>query len=302
MTSLQSCVERWRADSFYLQHHAEDHFITDPMRSKQIARALARRISTLLRSDEPLEIFDVGAGNGDLLRAIAEYLPNARAFHGVDVREQPGDVPGTWHQQDALDLPARSTDATPVLICHEFFDDVPCDLVEVDNLGIARLIISDQKDDFMLGPALTDPAAGPDRDVMLQWIQRWWPPTRPFMRIEVGHRRDVLWHDFTQRMRGGLAFAIDYGHLLPERRVGTWDAGTTVGWRHGRPAPLRWDASRNVTAHVAMDALAHATAGHTKRLFRQRGALGLPVKRVLSTGGNGDYLWLETDLRDMTNG
>ena len=299
MTSLQSCAERWQADSFYARHHAEDHFITDPMRSDRTARALAQRITHLLGDEEPLEIFDVGAGTGDLLRALAEHLPNARAFHGIDVREQPGDVPGVWHRQHAGELPDRSTDATPILVCHEFFDDVPCDLVEVDANGIPRLLIVDVDDVPVLGPALTDPAAGADRLAMWQWMQRWWPPTRAFTRIEVGRHRDALWRDFTNAMSGGLAFAIDYGHLLPERLVGTWDAGTAVGWRHGRPAPLRWDASRNITAHVAMDALAHATAGHTVRISRQRRAFGLPVDRMLSTGGSGDYLWLEADLRDV---
>jgi SAM-dependent MidA family methyltransferase len=301
MASLQSCAERWQADSFYDHHQAEDHFITDPMRSDRTARTLARRISMLLGDNEPLEIFDVGAGNGDLLRALADYLPNACAFHGVDVREQPGAVPGIWHRQDAHTLPARSSGATPILICHEFFDDVPCDLVEVDSAGIARLLIIDAADDPILGPALTDPAAGPDREWILRWVQRWWPATRPYMRIEVGRQRDALWRHYTKGMHGGLAFAIDYGHLLRERLVGTWDGGTAVGWRHGRPVPLRWDASRNITAHVAMDALAHASAGSTVRLSRQRRAFGLPAHRLLSTGGSGDYLWLEADLRDLTD-
>ncbi len=302
MAGLLSCAERWRVDTFYMQQHAEDHFITDPMRSDRVAQALAKRITTLVGAHQSLEVFDVGAGNGALLRALAQHLPTNTAFHGVDVRDRPKNVPGTWHQQDAHQLPQRSLDATPILICHEFFDDVPCDVIEVDADGRPCLVVVDEEGDAVLGPPLDDPAAGPDRHLIQHWIERWWPPTRPFMRIEAGRHRDALWRDFTRHIDDGVAFVIDYGHLLTERLVGTWDGGTAVGWRHGRATSLRWDESRNVTAHVAMDALAHASGARTTRILRQREVLDMPASRMLTTGGNGDYLWLEVDLRGIGHG
>jgi SAM-dependent MidA family methyltransferase len=297
MAAFLSCAERWRADSFYAHQHAEDHFRTEPMRSDRVAQALAARIMTAVGPDQPLEVFDIGAGNGALLRGLAQHLPKETAFHGVDIRERPEDVPGEWHQQEARDIPPHSPHAMPILICHEFFDDVPCDLVEVDADGHPRLLVVDDEGDAVVGPLLNDPAAGADRHLIRDWIERWWPPARPFMRIEVGRERDALWREFTRQMFGGIAFAIDYGHLLSERLIGTWDAGTVIGWRHGRAVSPRWDGSRNVTAHVAMDALAHAGSARTSRIYRQRDALHMAPSPVLTTGESGDYLWLEADLR-----
>lgn len=303
MAGLLSCVERWHPGSFYTNEWAENHFMTEPMRSDRIAQALATRISTLVDiAHHKLEIFDVGAGNGALLRGLAAHLPSNTVFNGVDLRAKPEGVPGTWHQQDAHRLPVPTQETVPILIAHEFFDDIPCDLVEVDADGRPRLVLIDDEGGAVLGPTLDDPAAGADRHEMRHWLERWWPPMRPFMRMEVGRHRDALWRDFTRQMVGGLAFVIDYGHLLAERIVGTWDAGTVTGWRHGRTASLRWDGTLNVTAHVAFDALAHATTAHTTRISRQRLALGMPASRMLTTGGSGDYLWLEADLRGTGDG
>jgi SAM-dependent MidA family methyltransferase len=97
------------------------------------------------------------------------------------------------------------------------------------------------------------------------WLQRWWPEPG---RAEIGWPRDTAWADAVQQVRRGCALAVDYGHL----RAGRPRFGTLTGFRGGRQVQPVPDGSCDVTAHVAMDAVAVA-AGTPYRLIRQRAAL-----------------------------
>ena len=73
-------------------------------------------------------------------------------------------------------------------------------------------------------------------------------------------------------MDRGLAVAADYGHCRAARPL----AGTLAGFQQGRPVRAVPDGSRDITAHVAMDACAAAgvAAGATQTvLTTQRAAL-----------------------------
>jgi SAM-dependent MidA family methyltransferase len=68
----------------------------------------------------------------------------------------------------------------------------------------------------------------------------------------------------------GLAVAVDYGHVRGERPV----SGTLAGHRDGRRVDPVPDGSCDVSAYVAMDAVAAAgAAGGAPALVRQRAAL-----------------------------
>ena len=56
------------------------------------------------------------------------------------------------------------------------------------------------------------------------------------------------------RLDRGVALAADYGH----RRASRPAAGTLAGYRDGRPVRPIPDGSRDITAHVAVDACAAA--------------------------------------------
>jgi SAM-dependent MidA family methyltransferase len=69
-----------------------------------------------------------------------------------------------------------------------------------------------------------------------------------------------------------MAVAVDYGHLREGRPVD----GTLTGYRGGRQVPAVPDGSCDVTAHVAMDAVASAGAAVARcaySLMSQREAL-----------------------------
>jgi SAM-dependent MidA family methyltransferase len=87
-------------------------------------------------------------------------------------------------------------------------------------------------------------------------------------RAEIGWPRDMAWADAVSRVKRGYALAVDYGHLRAARP----ELGTLTGFRAGRQVEPVPDGSCDVTAHVAMDAVAGA-AGTPYVLVTQREAL-----------------------------
>jgi SAM-dependent MidA family methyltransferase len=106
----------------------------------------------------------------------------------------------------------------------------------------------------------------------LAWLRAWWPPRTLGDRAEVGHTRCEAWAGIVGRIARGAALAADYGHLKAARPGG----GTLAGYLGGRAVPALPDGSRDVTAHVALDACAAAggRAGAAQTLLTtQREAL-----------------------------
>ena len=153
-----------------------------------------------------------------------------------------------WHH----DVPAEFDG---LLIAHEWLDNVPCDVVELDDDGDVRLV-------------LVDPETGDERlgdPIDSAWLDAWWPLTEPGERAEIGERRDEAWAEAVEAVTG-LAVAIDYGHLTDDRPP----YGSLASYRDGQEVDIRPDGSRDVTAHVAVDAVCDRVGGC---LERQRDAL-----------------------------
>lgn len=282
---------------FYRQHHAEDEFSTGVHVDDTLAHYLADLILRQ-RASNPVEdftIIDIGAGDGRLLTELRELLPRNIEFMGVDVRSRPSDLPEiiTWIECDidpsSTDITGRDGECSGLLIAHEFLDDVPCDVVELDDNCRARVVLVDPTTGAQeLGPALTDRAVHrftdePERD--LAWLAQWWPPTRPGARREIGWPRDLVWNRLRRVVSNGQAIAIDYGHERADRLRGVWDGGTLKGFASGRPRRPIPNNTMNITAHVALDACA---SDHARLLPQSRvlsGLAGFP-------GGRGSYQWL----------
>ncbi len=176
---------------------------------------------------------------------------------------------GGWHAPAAQ---LWTTPARPLLlICAEWLDDLPCPVVSRQD-GRWRQVLVDDDGREECGPPV-DPADG-------EWLRRWWPASDrlPAGRAEVGRTRDRAWTALVAALtpHGGAALMIDYGHLRAQRPR----EGTLTGFRAGRqlrPAPV---ASMNLTAHVAVDAIAEAGAragARTEFLLDQRTALSRSV-------------------------
>ena len=233
-----------------------DHFRTSVHASPLFAGAVLRlveRVDEALGRPDVFELVDVGAGRGELLATLRPLLPERVRLTAVEVAPRPAGLPGgiAWRH----DLP---DEVRGLLIATEWLDNVPLDVADVDDEGRLRKVAVD--------PATGAETLGPLVDAAdLFWTRRWWP--RPG-RVEIGWPRDAAWADAVERVRRGCALAIDYGHVRAERPV----TGTLTGYRNGRSVAPVPDGSCDVTAHVAIDAVA-AAAGTPYTLVTQRQAL-----------------------------
>lgn len=260
--------------------------------SHAAADALAAAIARLADSAGCTGVLDIGAGRGELLAALARR-GEGRLLHGVDVVARPPLLP------DAVSWSTRPPPPPPgtLVVAWELLDVFPCTVLEVDGRGVAR--------EVLVEPAtgrerLGEPAAEED----LAWCDRWWP--RDGLdegdRIEVGRSRDTVWAGLVGAVAAagrGLLLAVDYGHDRGHRPA----AGSLSGFRAGRAVPPRADGSTDITAHVALDAVAAAgraagaDATVTTRQDAALRALGVRHAELLDARGLGGFTWLLQGVR-----
>jgi SAM-dependent MidA family methyltransferase len=230
------------------------HFRTSVHASALLAGALAR----LARATGLTRVVDVGAGRGELLAGLADCDPGLELV-GIDVVPRPAGLPdGTgWLQASGgaglptANLPSVCTGA--LVVAHEWLDVVPCAVVEVDDEGVPRLVEVDPADG---AERLGLPAARALEAADLDWLRRWWPVagSPAGTRAEVGRARDAAWDALVRCAPGAVLLAVDYAHDAGSRPP----AGTLAGFRDGRACSPVPDGTCDVTAHVALDAVAAA--------------------------------------------
>jgi SAM-dependent MidA family methyltransferase len=265
----------------------------------------AEAVARLVREAGLDAVVDLGAGGGELLARLRGIDPRLR-LTGIELAPRP-DLPGDIAWTD--ELPAT---IDGLLIAHEWLDNIPCEVVELDDRGMVRLV---EVEPDTGAEHLGDP-------VDSVWLDQWWPQimsgtAEPGSRAEIGAPRDDAWADAVGRVHG-IALAVDYGHTADSRPP----FGSLASFAHGQEVDVVPDGSRDVTAHVAVDAVA-ARVGAT--LERQRDALarlGVDGTRppldlatdepaayvralarasesaeLRARGGWGDFWWLTTDTR-----
>src|SRR5439155_1591773 len=132
------------------------------------------------------DLVDMGAGRGELLRAVLGELPRSLAARvratAVDLGPPPGDLPPeiTW-----ADRPPAKT--TGMLLATEWLDSVPVGVVTVAASGVVRYLLVSPSGEEQVGPRV-EPG---DR----AWLGRWWPldEAPEGGRAEVGGGRDAAW-------------------------------------------------------------------------------------------------------------
>jgi SAM-dependent MidA family methyltransferase len=219
-------------DGFYRRERPSDHFRTSVHASPLFAEALLG----LARSRGLGAVTDVGAGDGGLLRRLLELAPGELDLLGVDLAPRPDGLPDAVRWR--YDFPGE---LDGLVVANEWLDNIPCDVVEVDDQGVPRYVHVD--------PDSGQEALGePCRE---QWVARWWPVSEPGARAEVGSSRDRAWADVVRRLRRGVAVAVDYGHTRATRPA----LGSLAAFRHGQAVDVVPDGTRDITAHVAVDSL-----------------------------------------------
>jgi SAM-dependent MidA family methyltransferase len=304
--SFRPWLEAWNdalyADSagsrgFFLRHRPAEHFRTSVTASPIFAEAVGRAAR-----DEGLDtVVDLGAGGGELLTHLA-FIDPGLSLVGVDLAPRPEALPAqvAWLRQlpDSLD---------GLLLAHEWLDNIPCPVVEVDDGGVVRFV---EVDPATGEERLGEPADSP-------WLERWWRLDEPGTRAEIGQPRDDAWADAVSRVNG-LAIAVDYGHLVETRPP----FGSLASYANGLEVDILPDGTRDVTAHVAVDSVADRVGGCLERQRDALARLGVvgtrpphelaavdpsEYVRLLSRaseaaelrarGGWGDFWWIVTDTR-----
>jgi SAM-dependent MidA family methyltransferase len=246
------------------------HFRTSVHASPVFADCLLRLLSTVdlaLGHPPVLDVVDVGAGRGELLRALLAGVPTPATARpalahrvrltAVEKAPRPPDLPTEIHWTSEI-----PTGITGLLLSTEWLDNVPLDLAVQAEDGWRYLLVDPTTGEESTG----DPVNAEDA----RWLTHWWPT--PAGRVEIGRTRDEAWGEAVGHIERGLAVAVDYGHLREDRPA----VGTLTGYRGGRQVPPVPDGSCDVTAHVAMDSAASAgerTARCAYTLVSQREGL-----------------------------
>lgn len=247
-------------EGFFRRHRPAEHFRTAVHDSDLVARALLR----LLRLTGLESVHDVGAGGGELLAGLHRLDPGLQ-LQGIEVGPRPPGLPPAVGWASAL--PER---LDGLVVAHEWLDNIPCHVVQVDTTGVVRLVhVDPATGQESLGLPVNDPGVPP---ALGAWLRRWWPlgdssESSPVGgRAEIGTTRDRAWADLVRRLGSGLVLAVDYGHTRAERP----GLGSLRSYRGGRQVAVVPDGSCDITADVAVDAVAASTGA---QLLRQREAL-----------------------------
>jgi SAM-dependent MidA family methyltransferase len=224
------------------------HFRTSVHASPRYATALLAllaEVDAALGRPGRLDLVDVGAGGGELLgqvlAAAAPGLAGRLIPHAVEIAPRP----------PALDPRIRWCERPPagitgLVIASEWLDNVPIDVAELTPAGPRLVLVDDATGAERRGH--------PPQPADLAWLDAWWPLRAAGGRAEIGRPRCEAWAGIIARMDRGVAVAADYGH----RRAARPACGTLTGYLEGRAVPPVPDGSRDITAHVALDACAAA--------------------------------------------
>jgi SAM-dependent MidA family methyltransferase len=249
-------------------------FRTSSTASPHFARALLRlaaHVDAALDFPDPFTIVEVAAARGALLAGLSKNLdteapqlaPRLRLV-GVDLAPRPETLdPSIDWLNDVADVRLFSG----LLVANEWLDNVPCDVVEQTAAYAAYIEVTEDGEE-----RVGDRVEPVDQD----WLDRWWPIADEGERAELGHTRDAAWCRAVSKLDSGLAVAVDYAHDHARREAGLLPGGTLTGFREGRQVAPVPDGSCDLTAHVALDAVAaagHAVGVRETVLLDQRSAL-----------------------------
>jgi SAM-dependent MidA family methyltransferase len=277
-------------EGFFRRERPGDHFRT----SAHVSRLFAEALLELLHRTGLHAVTDIGAGGGELLTHLHALAPGQLDLLGIDLAPRPDGLPAEvrWQEEFRGQLDG-------LVVANEWLDNIPCDVVEVDDAGVPRYVHVDPETgaEVMGGPCVEP------------WLRRWWPLSEPGTRAEVGWARDRAWADVVRRLRHGVAVAIDYGHTSESRPP----LGSLASYQRGHQVPVVPDGSRDITAHVAVDSL----DGQRTRQREALRALGVDASRppaeqarsdpggyvaalsraseaaeLTQTGGLGDFWWV----------
>lgn len=293
---------------FFVRERPAAHFRTSvhvsPLYAGAVA-ALLLRVDSALGHPSDLAFVDMAAGAGELVTGVLGALPPAVRDrvrpYAVELAARPRglDPRITWAAE-----PPEGVQG--LLFANEWLDNVPLDVARTAPSGAPHYVEVRRSDGAeRLGAPVGDQDAA--------WLREWWPLGPDDGRAEIGAPREAAWRRAVGTLAAGLAVAVDYGHTKDDRPPD----GSLTGYRDGRQAVPVPDGSRDLTAHVAMDALpgtlrTQRAALHALGVRGTRPPLALAAQdpagyvralaaateaaELTATGALGDFLWLTTPV------
>ncbi|HEY9294023.1 MAG TPA: SAM-dependent methyltransferase [Microlunatus sp.] len=281
------------------------HRVVGQFRTASGSALFAEAIASLIKQWPGIEVvIEIGAGDGSLVNRLRAELPTLQ-YAAVDLRTDPAEGPdvdwriGQWDVQrhqwqgPAAELLAGLNRPT-MIICAEWLDELPCPVARWDG-EVWHELLARADGSEVVGGAL--------RAAEDAWLRRWWPAPEAGARAESGLSRDLAWTAMLEGLRraGGLALMIDYGHTRGDRPF----AGSLTGFVDGRQVAARPDPMINLTAHVAVDAVAaagEAVGAATDFMIDQRTAINRLLPRVgpKRSADVLDRLQLDSERRMLT--
>lgn len=290
-------------------------FVTAPSLGPVFAGVLASALASLSQAvGQPLTFLDLGAGEGSLLRGLAQSFQEGLFRRAVAVERSPAGRQRLAAMCPWAEVVCALADAAPaegpaVVVASEFYDAQPCHLVEQGPQGLEELYVTVDREGRLSWakgapstPALASYLA--KHGVALEVGQR--AELRP--QVEGLHRQLLAWAG-----REALVLVVDYGY--PAGRLYNAKArrgGSLVGYRQHQLVRevLQAPGEVDITAHVNWDDLLAAAGGlgfqsrapeplalflvrmGVLRAFpsKQEGSLPWEVKALLNPAGMGSEL------------
>jgi SAM-dependent MidA family methyltransferase len=261
-------------DGFFSRAAPGDHFRTSAVASPAFAAAILRLVvaaDDALGRPARLDVVDIGAGRGELLSRLAAQAPAGLRRRLAPAAVELAPLPiGLAQEIEWTDRVPAPRSLTGVLLATEWLDNVPLDIASRGADGVDRYVTVDPLTGIEYDG---EPVSATDA----QWISRWYGGGS---RFELGGPRDSAWAGAVAALARGVAITVDYGHTKRTRPP----LGTLTAFRSGRELSPVPDGSRDITAHVAIDAVraaGEAIAGMPAILTTQRKALtALGVRAV----------------------
>ena len=234
-------------------------FVTAPELSPLFGRALARQLAQALQASDTRELWEFGAGSGELARQLLDALgPGVERYTIVELssslRERQGERLAHFGERVRWvdELPARMEG---VIVGNELLDAMPVQLLHFDGTRWCERGVVAHDDRFAwadrpsaLAPPLDDPqlsrfAAGTVTEIH--------PQAQAFIAT------------LAERLTRGAAFFIDYGFPEAEYYHPQRDGGTLMCHRaHLADTDPHTDVgAKDLTAHVDFTGLALAAQG-----------------------------------------
>ncbi len=237
-------------------------FVTASSWHPAFARSLARVARTVRETlGGPIDIVDVGAGEGELLGAMSEALAGETIeaggyrFVGVE-RSEARRARGSERLSEALwvssfeEIPRFSG----LLVAYELFDALPVRALRFDGEKLQERFVGLRREGSVRPGEFFEWKEGecPDSDALLQGLRARGAVLRPGQMLEVRPTANALALSLSKKISRGLLLVFDYGastrNLYSAARAG----GTLEAFRAHRVTRdvLSDPGSRDITAWV----------------------------------------------------